>query len=178
MKNIDLIEESRSTQRSGLWDSEDIISFQTEIPKPIQQAMKNYIEKHPNWDQYRLIQADLYNLQPVIGEINGMRSNYKMSIIKGEKRNYGKCDIEFKNKLVEPSEKIRGDIARTYFYMAETYPEFIKLSKKELNLFYEWDHNDPVDKWECIRSRLIKNIQGNINNVIETRCKINEILQN
>lgn len=128
--------------------------------------------------KYRLIQADLYNLQPVIGEINGMRSNYKMSIIKGEKRNYGKCDIEFKNKLVEPSEKIRGDIARTYFYMAETYPEFIKLSKKELNLFYEWDHNDPVDKWECIRSKLIKNIQGNINNVIETRCKINEILQN
>jgi len=59
MKNIDLIEESRSTQRSGLWDSEDIISFQTEIPKPIQQAMKNYIEKHPNWDQYRLLQAAL-----------------------------------------------------------------------------------------------------------------------
>ncbi len=40
-------------------DSEDIISFQTQIPKPIQQAMKVYIEKHPNWDQYRLLQAAL-----------------------------------------------------------------------------------------------------------------------
>ena len=59
MKNIDLPEESRSVQKSGVLDSEDIISFQTEIPKPIQQAMKVYIEKHPNWDQYRLLQAAL-----------------------------------------------------------------------------------------------------------------------
>ena len=59
MKNIDLTHESRNTQRAGVLDSEDIISFQTEIPKPIQQAMKDYIEKHPNWDQYRLLQAAL-----------------------------------------------------------------------------------------------------------------------
>ena len=59
MKNIDLSEERRSSQRSGVLDSEDIISFQTEIPKQIQQAMKVYIEKHPNWDQYRLLQAAL-----------------------------------------------------------------------------------------------------------------------
>ena len=59
MKNNDLIEEYESTQHSGVLDSKDIISFQTEIPKPIQQAMKVYIEKHPNWDQYRLLQAAL-----------------------------------------------------------------------------------------------------------------------
>ena len=59
MKNIDDTEESRFSKRSGVLDSEDIISFQTEIPKPIQQAMKVYIEKHPNWDQYRLLQAAL-----------------------------------------------------------------------------------------------------------------------
>tara|TARA_B100000965_G_scaffold281319_1_gene239225 strand:+ start:330 stop:593 length:264 start_codon:yes stop_codon:yes gene_type:complete len=59
MKNIDLAEVSSSTQRSGFLDSEDIISFQTDIPKSIQQAMKAYIEKHPNWDQYRLLQAAL-----------------------------------------------------------------------------------------------------------------------
>ena len=59
MNNIDLTNESRTTQGSGVLDSEEIISFQTEIPKPIQQAMKVYIEKHPNWDQYRLLQAAL-----------------------------------------------------------------------------------------------------------------------
>ena len=39
------------------------------------------------------------------------------------------------------------------------------------------DH-DPVDKWECLRSKLIKNIQGNINNVLETRCALYKKAQN
>ena len=59
MENIDLTEATRSKGKSRVLDSEDIISFQTEIPKSIQQAMKKYIEKHPNWDQYRLLQAAL-----------------------------------------------------------------------------------------------------------------------
>ena len=59
MKDIILNEESRSSQRSSVLDSEEIISFQTKIPQPIQQAMKVFIEQHPNWDQYRLLQAAL-----------------------------------------------------------------------------------------------------------------------
>ena len=59
MKNIDFMEEKSSSQSSEVMESEDTISFQTEIPKQIQQAMKVYIEKHPNWDQYRLLQAAL-----------------------------------------------------------------------------------------------------------------------
>ena len=59
MKDIDFMEETRLTQSSEGLESEDTISFQTKIPKQIQQAMKVYIEKHPNWDQYRLLQAAL-----------------------------------------------------------------------------------------------------------------------
>tara|TARA_B100000941_G_scaffold207023_1_gene151203 strand:+ start:234 stop:497 length:264 start_codon:yes stop_codon:yes gene_type:complete len=59
MENIDFAEEKSPIQGSGALESEDTISFQTEIPKQIQQAMKVYIEKHPNWDQYRLLQAAL-----------------------------------------------------------------------------------------------------------------------
>ena len=59
MKNIDFWERKSSIESSEVLESEDTISFQTEIPKQIQQAMKVYIEKHPNWDQYRLLQAAL-----------------------------------------------------------------------------------------------------------------------
>ena len=59
MKNIDFTEQKSSIESSEVLESEDTISFQTEIPKQIQQAMKVYIEKHPNWDQYRLLQAAL-----------------------------------------------------------------------------------------------------------------------
>ena len=59
MKDIDFAEEKSSIQGLEALESEDTISFQTEIPKQIQLAMKVYIEKHPNWDQYRLLQAAL-----------------------------------------------------------------------------------------------------------------------
>ena len=59
MKNIDFREDKSLIQSSEVLESEETISFHTEIPKQIQQAMKVYIEKHPNWDQYRLLQAAL-----------------------------------------------------------------------------------------------------------------------
>jgi len=40
MKNIDFMEEKSSIQSSNVLESEDTISFQTEIPKQIQQAIK------------------------------------------------------------------------------------------------------------------------------------------
>jgi hypothetical protein len=35
------------------------VSFQTELPEPLQQAMCRFIACHPNWDHYRLVQAAL-----------------------------------------------------------------------------------------------------------------------
>ncbi|WP_320668317.1 DUF2811 domain-containing protein [Prochlorococcus sp. MIT 1307] len=35
------------------------VSFLSEVPAPLQAAMTTFIERHPNWDQYRLIQAAL-----------------------------------------------------------------------------------------------------------------------
>ena len=35
------------------------VSFQAELPQPLQQAMVAFIERCPNWDQYRLVQAAL-----------------------------------------------------------------------------------------------------------------------
>tara|TARA_Y100001968_G_scaffold99440_1_gene89466 strand:- start:186 stop:449 length:264 start_codon:yes stop_codon:yes gene_type:complete len=59
MKNINFTEDNSSILAPNVLESEDTISFQTEIPKQIQQAMNVFIEKHPNWDQYRLLQAAL-----------------------------------------------------------------------------------------------------------------------
>ena len=120
---------------------------------------------------FRFIESDLYNLQPVIGEINQFRNNYTMSIIDGEERKFGKCDFEVKNKVVEPANNIRGNIARIYFYMSSEYPNYIKLTKKELILFQKWDLDDPVDKWECMRSKNIEKFQKSHNWILINRCK-------
>ena len=121
-------------------------------------------------EEYRRMQADMYNLYPAIGEVNGRRSNYSMAIIKGEKREFGKCDVEIKSRKVEPREEIRGEIARTYLYMDSVYPSRGIISKKNRKLFDAWNQSDPVDVWECERAKRIEKIQGNSNPVVLENC--------
>ena len=47
-----------STVESGNGDGvNSVVSFQSELPEPLQCAMARFIESHPQWDQYRLVQA-------------------------------------------------------------------------------------------------------------------------
>ena len=129
---------------------------------------RKYAEKMN--EEYRRMQSEMFNLYPAIGEVNGRRSNYSMAIIKGEKREFGKCDVEIKNKKIEPKESIRGEIARTYLYMDSVYPGRGIISKKNRKLFESWNKSDPVDEWECERAKRIEKIQGNRNNVVMGNC--------
>ena len=36
---------------------EDVISFKCELQENLQNAMNEFVEQHPNWDQYRILQA-------------------------------------------------------------------------------------------------------------------------
>ena len=36
---------------------EEVISFKCELQENLQKAMQVFVEEHPNWDQYRIIQA-------------------------------------------------------------------------------------------------------------------------
>ena len=116
------------------------------------------------------MEADMYNLFPAIGEVNGLRSNYPMTIIEGEEREFGKCDVEIKRRRVEPREEVRGEIARTYMYMDSVYPGKGIISKKNRSMFEEWNRSDPVDERECERASKIEKIQGNRNEVVMGNC--------
>ena len=115
---------------------------------------------------FKEMEADIYNLVPAVGEVNGDRSNFKFGMIEGEKRAYGSCDVEidFKAKRVEPKPSIRGDIARIYFYMSDRYK--MKLSKQQRQLMSAWDKEDPIDAWERERSLRIEKVQGNKNRFV------------
>ena len=36
---------------------EEVISFKCEVHENLQKAMKKFVDEHPNWDQYRILQA-------------------------------------------------------------------------------------------------------------------------
>ena len=38
-------------------DKDEVISFKCELQENLQNALKKFVEEHPNWDQYRIIQA-------------------------------------------------------------------------------------------------------------------------
>ena len=38
-------------------NEEEIISFKCDLHENLQQAMSKFVEDHPNWDQYRILQA-------------------------------------------------------------------------------------------------------------------------
>lgn len=119
---------------------------------------------------FKVMEADMFNLVPAIGEANGDRSNYRFGMIEGESRRYGACDFEvdFKQKVAEPTKSVRGDIARAYFYMRDQYG--IKLSKQQIKLLTVWGKVDPVSLWECERDRRIEFIQGNSNSFVKANC--------
>ena len=37
--------------------NDEIISFKCELHENLQQAMNKFLVEHPNWDQYRILQA-------------------------------------------------------------------------------------------------------------------------
>lgn len=125
---------------------------------------------------FQFMQADMYNLVPSIGEVNGDRSNFSYGIVEGEKREYGKCDFEIENRTAEPAENIRGNIARIYMYMDSAYSGFGIINEKNKKMFEDWNKSDPVDLKECERNAEIEKIQGNQNVITKDQC--DEMLRN
>jgi deoxyribonuclease-1 len=106
--------------------------------------------------------ADLFNLVPMIQELADDRAGYPFGELDGEPRMYGRCDFEVDHALgeVEPPDAIRGDIARVYLYMADTYPEAVKLSPLQAKRMQAWAAADPPDADERARAAAITKIQG------------------
>lgn len=113
--------------------------------------------------RFRKAHNDLVNLYPAIGELNAERSNLIYDLINGEDRLYGSCDFEVDRakRISEPRDDIRGDIARIYFYMRDTYelayPDWLD------ERLTEWDNADPISVSERTRNMLINAAQGSAN---------------
>jgi deoxyribonuclease-1 len=133
---------------------------------------KNCRDTNPKFKQ---MEADMHNLVPAIGEINGDRSNYPFGNIRGEKRVYGKVDMEIESskRLAEPKKSVSGDIARAYFYMRDKYNMYI--SPEQEKMLIKWNNQDPVTRWEKKKNLLVKDIQGDDNHYISDYKKISKL---
>lgn len=125
--------------------------------------------------EFRLMEADLYNLFPAEGEVNGDRENFMMDEIAENQgdRPYGGCKVEIdkKQQKFEPLDEDKGMMARTYLYMEWAYPMHVKIGEEQKKRYINWDKKFPVTEFECKRGKLIQEIQKNINEILQERCK-------
>jgi len=75
------------------------------------------------------MEGDVHNLIPPIDEVNADRK-LQIRIDWDERRIYGHCDteVDFKQRVFEPSVKTYENIARTYGYLELKYG--LRISKK------------------------------------------------
>lgn len=113
---------------------------------------------------FRAIEADLYNIAPSIGEVNGDRSNFNYGQLASSVLSpYGQCQsrVDFKNRIFEPRNEVKGQVARVMFYMYDRYN--LTMSKQQQQLLMAWDRQFPVNRWEKLQNERIGKITGHYN---------------
>lgn len=66
--------------------------------------------------------------------------------------------VDFKARKAMPRAKVRGIIARTYFYMSDRYA--LRLSRQERQLFSAWSRQYPASTWERQRNQQLACVMG------------------
>lgn len=129
--------------------------------------------------------SDLFHIYPTDGFVNGQRSNLPYGEVgsasytstNGSKKGSNTYP-GFSGTVFEPADNYKGDIARTYFYMATRYMNVMTtwsgdnftgntLSNWTLDMMIDWHENDPVSQKEIDRNNAIYSIQGNRNPYID-----------
>ena len=126
--------------------------------------------------------TDLHNLRPTDKSVNSARGNKDFGYATTQHEECTECNFSY--NYWEPPNSIKGDIARTLFYMDVRYEGI--LNEPELSLFdgytqtsvgsgrlgklctiYQWNVDDPVDTRELERNNAIFEIQNNKNPFID-----------
>ena len=114
--------------------------------------------------------TDIHNLHAADCALNASKENKKFT------NGSGKGDAVPTN-LFYPGDEWKGDVARIIMYMYLTYPTQCKAidtgtgsksySSDMLDLFLQWNAEDPPSDFEINRNNKVQNIQGNRNPFID-----------
>ncbi|CAM2853744.1 endonuclease [Vibrio neptunius] len=139
--------------------------------------------------------SDGHHLYATDGYVNAQRSNWPFGEVgsatytssNGSKVGSAVSSLGYTGTVFEPIDAFKGDLARTYFYMATRYENEIANwegnsdnSNAVLNgtnttvfepwvlaMLKRWHANDPVDQKEIDRNNAVYNFQGNRNPYVD-----------
>lgn len=136
--------------------------------------------------------TDIHHLRPALNTYNSTRGNTPYGIIedKSTAKRLGDTDNFYTSTIFEPSNEIKGDIARVLMYVYTRYSNTLSSSENELgargdlkisnvvytrentdtaawNLLLSWNELDPVNHLEMERNNNAQDIEGNRNVFID-----------
>lgn len=136
--------------------------------------------------------TDIHHLRPALNTYNSTRGNTPYGIIedKSTAKRLGDTDNFYTSTIFEPSDEIKGDVARVLMYVYTRYSNTLSSSENELgtrgdlkisnvvytsentdtaawNLLLSWNELDPVNHLEMERNNSAQDIEGNRNVFID-----------
>ena len=139
--------------------------------------------------------TDVFHIYPTDIHVNSQRGNHPYGVCaNGTRLTYGSYIAKgklgtstypgYSGTVFEPDDEYKGDLARTYFYMATCYKselpswpgsdqldyrtnKYKAFSTWTINMLMEWTRLDPVSEKEIKRNEGIYGIQGNRNPFID-----------
>ncbi|MDE7025471.1 MAG: endonuclease [Paramuribaculum sp.] len=141
--------------------------------------------------------SDAFHLYPTDGKVNGQRSNYPFGECSNGTRLPNNGSVQalgklgnstfsgFSGRVFEPDDEYKGDLARSYFYMAACYNSIISgwtsgngsdffagnsypvFKSWAINLLLKWTRQDIVSQKELDRNDAIYQFQHNRNPFID-----------
>tara|TARA_R110001592_G_scaffold68867_1_gene211164 strand:- start:6779 stop:7453 length:675 start_codon:yes stop_codon:yes gene_type:complete len=120
---------------------------------------------------YEKIISDLHNMVPVNSYYHfKLKDSVFGNLDESDEGN--ECGIKKRYNIIEPPDRIKGDIARIHFYMHRQYD--LPLNSNFLFL-KSWAEKDPPSKEEIAKNNRIKEMQGNENTFISNPSLVDEL---
>jgi deoxyribonuclease-1 len=117
-------------------------------------------------------EADMHNLWPAVGKLNSSRGQKPLGEIEGETTkeiaiwsSTFTCDFENDGSIVEPRKIVRGNLARSIFYMCKEYG--FPVPRDMMSVLRKWNREDPPTRVERRRADRIAEVQGTRNAFID-----------
>ena len=124
------------------------------------------------YEDNKKIVTDPHNLYPVMGQLNALRGDKLMSAVSPGDEMFSLCQFSLDAAFVEPPQRIKGDVARIYYYMANKYPKKQAeiLNSHVRSALLDWCKADPVSEEERKRVQAVAKATGVQNPFLEMSC--------
>ena len=141
-----------------------------------------WAKSHGNFSGVRPMDGDAFNLHPADASVNILKSNYDFDECSSTGTYIEEADAYFTSTQFEPSDQVKGEVARTIFYMAVRYEgndgeldlevvDEVGTSPQpkhgKLSTLLQWNRDFPPTYLERRRNERVYEVQNNRNPFID-----------